>query len=78
MVGTTNDNLVRAGFADHIQGPVIQDHVVIGVGASLLPNINLGEGSTVAAGSVVTKNVGAGFLVAGIPARFVRRQGNND
>ena len=73
MVGTTNDNVVRAGFADHIVGPRIEDDVVIGVGASLLPAVTIGQGATVAAGSVVTKDVAARTLVAGLPARLVRR-----
>ena len=75
MVGTTNDNIVRANFSEHVQGPVIEDNVVIGAGVTLLPNIHLGKGCTVAAGSVVTKNVDTNVLVAGVPARFVKRTG---
>lgn len=73
MVGTTNDNVVRAGYSGHVIGPVIEDNVVIGVGASLLPAIKIGKGATVAAGSVVTKDVEPSTLVAGAPARFVKR-----
>lgn len=73
LVGMANDNVVRAGFADHIAGPTIEDDVVVGVGAILLPGVILGHGSTVAAGAVVTKNVERMTLVAGVPARFVRR-----
>jgi acetyltransferase-like isoleucine patch superfamily enzyme len=73
MVGTTNDNVIRVGFADHIVGPVIEDNAVIGVGASLLPGVRLGAGCTVAAGAVVTRDVESSTLVAGVPARFVRR-----
>lgn len=73
MVGTTNDNLVRNGYSDHVVGPVIEDDVVIGVGASLLPAVRIEHGATVAAGSVVTKDVAPGVLVAGVPARFVRK-----
>lgn len=41
LVGTTNDNIVRAGYEeDRIQGPIIEDGVVIGVGASLLPRVH--------------------------------------
>nr|WP_116370133.1 DapH/DapD/GlmU-related protein [Cupriavidus taiwanensis] len=72
MVGTTNDNLITAGFGDHIRGPVIEDRAVIGVGASLLPAVQIGTGAVVAAGSVVTKDVKPSTLVAGIPARFVK------
>lgn len=73
LVGTTNDNHIHKAYGEHIQGPIIENKVIIGVGASLLPNIRLGENCVVAAGAVVTKNVDAGTLVAGIPARFVRK-----
>jgi len=73
MVGTTNDNIVRAGYSSHVSGPIIEDEVVIGVGANLLPAVRIGKGATVAAGSVVTKDVEPKTLVAGVPARFVRR-----
>lgn len=72
MVGTTNDNIVRDGFGDHIAAPRIEDDVVIGVGASILPGMVIGRGATVGAGSVVTKDVAPGTLVAGVPARFLR------
>lgn len=73
LVGTTNDNAVRGGYGDHVKGPTVGDRVVIGVGASLLPGVVIGSDATIAAGSVVTKNVEAATLVAGLPARFVKR-----
>lgn len=73
MVGSANDNAIRAGYGDHIVGPTIEAGAVIGVGASLLPAVRIGKGATVAAGSVVTKAVEASTLVAGIPAKFVRK-----
>ena len=45
----------------------------IGSGATLLCGITIGEGATVGAGSVVTKDVPAGAIVAGNPARVLRR-----
>ena len=44
----------------------------IGSGATLLCGITVGEGAVIGAGSVVTKNVPAGAIVAGNPARFIR------
>jgi maltose O-acetyltransferase len=44
----------------------------IGAGAIILPGVHVGEGSIVAAGSVVTKNVPDGSLVAGNPARIIK------
>ncbi len=53
----------------------IEDDVFIGPGVIILPNVILGRGSTVAAGSVVTKNVPPMTLVQGNPAVPVARCG---
>lgn len=78
MVGTTNDNVVRSGYSDHVIGPTIEDGAVIGVGVSMLPGLIVGKNSTVGAGSVLTKNVQPNTLVAGVPARFVKKINEND
>ena len=44
----------------------------VGTGAVVLPGVTIGRGSIVGAGSVVTKDVPAFAVVAGVPARFVR------
>ena len=53
----------------HHAPPVIGKNVVIGIGAVLLPGVHIGDGATIAAGSVVTKDVMAGDTVLGMPAR---------
>jgi len=42
--------------------------VWIGGGAIILPSVTIGDGAVVGAGSVVTRDVGAGVTVAGNPA----------
>ena len=73
-VYTTNDNGIgKDYYQEHImQGAHIKHGARIGAGAVLLPNITLGRGSVVAAGSVVTKNVNDYTLVMGSPARCIR------
>jgi acetyltransferase-like isoleucine patch superfamily enzyme len=44
----------------------------IGVNAVLLPGITVGQGAIVGAGAVVTEDVAAFAIVAGVPARFMR------
>lgn len=73
LVGTTNDNIVREGYGDHVKGPTIRDRVTIGVGALLLPGVTIDQDAMVAAGSIVTKDVEMGTLVMGSPARIVKR-----
>lgn len=45
----------------------------IGAGAVILPGLTIGEGAMIGAGSVVTKDVPAGELWIGNPARFARK-----
>jgi acetyltransferase-like isoleucine patch superfamily enzyme len=51
---------------------VIGDHVWIGNGVQILKGVTIGPRAVVAARSVVTKDVAAGTLVAGLPARVIR------
>ena len=53
---------------------VIKDNAFIGAGAILLPGVTVGKRSIVAAGSVVTKDVKEGTLVAGNPAKVIRKE----
>ena len=48
-------------------------YATIYTGAIVLPHRKIGEGAVVAAGAVVTEDVPAHTLVAGVPARFIRK-----
>jgi acetyltransferase-like isoleucine patch superfamily enzyme len=50
---------------------VIGDRVWIGTGAMVLKGVTIGDGAIVAAGAVVTKDVPAGAIVAGTPAKVI-------
>jgi acetyltransferase-like isoleucine patch superfamily enzyme len=54
-----------------MQGPTIRRGARIGVNATLLPLITIGENALVGAGSTVTIDVPAGMLAAGNPARII-------
>lgn len=59
------------GKEDGDRHPKVRDGVLIGAGAKVLGNIEVGECARVAAGSVVLKPVPAHCTAAGIPARIV-------
>ena len=52
---------------------VIEDNVWIGINSTILPGLRIGNGAVVGAGSVVTKDVPAMTIVAGNPARIIKR-----
>lgn len=51
---------------------VIKKGAWIGVGATILPGVTIGENSIVAAGAVVSKDVPDNTIVGGIPAKFIK------
>lgn len=50
---------------------IVEDWVYLGAECKIMPGVTIGEGSLVAAGSVVTKSVPPGSVVAGNPARYI-------
>lgn len=52
----------------------IRNDVWIGANCIILPGVVVGEGAVVAAGSVVTKNVRAFSIVAGVPAKVIKER----
>lgn len=60
------------GAQERIRPVVIEDDVWIGCRVIVLPGVRIGRGSVVGAGSVVTKDIPPGVLVAGNPAREIR------
>jgi acetyltransferase-like isoleucine patch superfamily enzyme len=51
----------------------IADNVWIGMNATILKGVTIGENSVVAAGAVVTKSVPANVVVAGNPAVVIKK-----
>lgn len=62
-------------FAARRERGVVMGHDVwIGHGAVVLPGVTIGSGAVVGAGAVVSKDVAAYTLVAGVPAKPIRRR----
>lgn len=61
------------GKKDEITGgrPIIGDNVTLGASVTIIGAIHIGDNATVGAGSVVVKDVPAGAIVAGNPARVI-------
>ncbi len=51
---------------------IIEDDVLIGANAVVIEGVHIGAGAVVAAGAIVTQDVGANEVVAGNPARVVK------
>ncbi len=78
----TNDRFPRAANASgqmsqqgdwELEPTLVERGASIGSGAVLLPGLTIGAGALVGAGSVVTKDVEPGGVVAGCPARPIRQ-----
>ena len=78
-VTTTNDDTMgRHPRGEGLAGPVLRRACRVGGGAVLTPGTQIGEEAFVAAGAVVTRDVAARDVVMGVPARVVRRVGDED
>ncbi|MFN7023561.1 MAG: acyltransferase [Pseudorhizobium sp.] len=58
-----------------ILGITISDDVWIGANAVILDGVTIGKGAVIAAGAVVTKDVPSLAIMAGVPAKPIRRRG---
>ncbi len=73
LVTTANDNSMNRSDAkmEEMLGPRIRKNARIGQGACLLPGVEIGEDSIVAANAVVTKNVPPRSKAIGMPAKII-------
>ena len=58
---------------EQLKGALVRRGAKVGANCTLLPGVEIGEGALVGAGSVVTRNVAAGTVVAGNPARVLKQ-----
>lgn len=65
-----NDKYPPSGV---ITGITVEDDVVIGAGATILPGVTISKGAKIGAGAVVTRDVPLGATWVGNPAQELRR-----
>ena len=68
-----SDHPLQRYFPKSSKRVIFRSGCVVGAGSIILPGVTVGQESFVAAGSVVTKNVPPHSLVAGVPAKIIRR-----
>lgn len=51
----------------------VEDNVWIGASVTVLPNVTIGSGSVIAAGSVVNRDIPKGVIAAGNPCKVIRK-----
>ena len=74
FICTASHDITKANRPLVVAPITICDGVWIGARAIVLPGVTVGEGAVVAAGAVVTKDVPPWTVVAGNPAREVKKR----
>ncbi len=71
---TNIGNNVSIGHNAIVHGSLLHDNVLIGMGAIIMDNCEIGSNSIIAAGAVLTENtkVESGCIYAGVPAKKVK------
>jgi acetyltransferase-like isoleucine patch superfamily enzyme len=77
VIATLQHGMQPSRRADLIPSPVvIGRNVWLGANVTVLPGVTIGDDSVIGAGSVVTKDIPAGVIAVGSPARVVRAVGD--
>lgn len=73
VVFTDDPHPVCPRYLECVLGATVGDDVSIGGNATILPGIKIGAGALIGAGSVVTRDVESGTVVAGNPAKTIKQ-----
>lgn len=68
----------RIAEAERVGAPVLGNRVYVGPGAKIIGNVNVGDDASIGANAVVTKDVPASAVAAGVPARVLSMKGSGD
>ena len=74
---TGSHDVSSPSFASYYLPIIIEDNVWIGINATILSGIRIGQGAVVCAGAVVTKDVPPFCIIAGIPAKIIKKRPKN-
>lgn len=78
VIATLNHDLAVNQRENMFPKPVrIGNDVWIGAHATILPGVTIGNGAVIAAGAVVTKDVLSNTMVGGVPAKIIKKIGDN-
>jgi len=69
VISPESDRIAGKGITKNI---IIGDGVWIGAGSIILPGVTIGNMSTIAAGSVVAKDVPSNVIVGGVPSKTIK------
>ncbi len=75
LTAHANNSKVKQQLTEKERWITIEDDVWLGAGVIVLPEITIGEGAVIGAGSVVTKDVPAHCVAVGNPARVIKKVG---
>ena len=72
--------MVTIGHNATVHGCTLEDAILVGIGAVILNNARIGEGSIIAAGAVIPEHavIPPNSLVAGVPGKIRRTLGDSD
>jgi acetyltransferase-like isoleucine patch superfamily enzyme len=74
MIWTSQHDVHSEDFHAIEEKVIINDYVFIGPRSIILPGVTIGKGAIIAAGSVVTKDVGEKEIVGGTPAKMIGKR----
>lgn len=77
IILTADHDLSTPALDGRVRGVKIADYVWIGTRAIIMPGVKIERGAVIAAGALVAKDVGAFDVVAGVPAKVIKRRESN-
>lgn len=70
----TNPNIPKKYKKEYFSQVVLEKHVIVGAGATILPGVTVGEGSSVGAMTLVNKSLDAWGIYFGCPAKRIKNR----